>query len=212
MPRRLTILPLVLLTLLAGPALAGGDQVVLRTGTLDSYDRAAPLIYDQTIRLARDPALADREVGQVVLEADPDAPDSVLLRFDKGDASRRIGAFPQSVGNPLFMYFIETVIRDMAGFSGGSPFYIRNRMKDALVSNTSLTEGSTQWDGRDIAVTRARMRPFADDPNRDRMDGFQDLTIGVTMSDAVTGWYLALEATAAQGDNITYQRRLELRP
>lgn len=208
----MTRLILLIAYLLAGPAFAGGDEIVLRTGTLADFDRTTSLVYDQSIQLARAPDLADREIGQVLLSGNPADPDDVLLRFEKGDAARKLGSFPQSVGNPLFMYFAETIIRDMAGFAGGSPFYIRNRVKDALLNRVTFTEETASFDGADIAVTRAVMRPFADDPNRERMQGFQDLVLTVIMSEDVTGWYLSLDATAKTDGEITYQRRLELQP
>lgn len=197
---------------LAAPAFAGGDELILKTGTLADFDRSGALTYDQTITLAQNPTLAEREVGQVVLSANADDPAGVLLSFHKDDGQRKLGAFPQSVGNPLFMYFVETVIRDMAGITGGSPFYIRNRVKDALVNRTEVTQTTITRDDQQIPATQAVLIPFASDPNRDRMGGFGDLTLTVTMSDDVTGWYQSLDATAVKDGVTVYQRHLELQP
>lgn len=197
---------------LAAPAFAGGDELILKTGTLADFDRSGALTYDQTITLAQNPTLAEREVGQVVLSANADDPAGVLLSFHKDDGQRKLGAFPQSVGNPLFMYFVETVIRDMAGITGGSPFYIRNRVKDALVNRTEVTQTTITQDDQQIPARQAVLIPFANDPNRDRMGGFGDLTLTVTMSDDVTGWYQSLDATAVKDGVTVYQRHLELQP
>lgn len=196
---------------LAAPAWAGGEELILKTGTLSDFDRSGTLIYDQSIVLAQNPSLAEREVGEVVLSANTDDPDGVLLTFHKADGQRRLGAFPQSVGNPLFMYFVETVIRDMAGFTGGSPFYIRNRIKEALVNRAQISQTKTPLDGKK-QMTQAVLVPFEDDPNHDRMQGFGGLTLTVVMSEDVTGWYQSLDATATEDGVIVYQRHLELRP
>ena len=57
-----------------------------------------------------------------------------------------------------------------------------------------------------MATRTVTLRPFLDDPNRDRMMGFGDLELRVTMSDAVPGWYLSLvaEAPGAQGTEEGY--------
>lgn len=196
----------------ATPLLAGGDEVILKTGTLAEFDRSKTLVYQQDITLAQDQTLAEREIGQVILSADPKDPDGVRLAFHKDEGKRGLGRFPQSVGNPLFMYFVEAVIRDMAGFTGGSPFYIRNRVKDALVDRTEITTGTVEHNGQDIPVTRAVMSPFETDPNRERMQGFQDLTLTAVMSQEVTGWYLSLDATAQTDQEIVYQRSLTVQP
>lgn len=208
---------LLLLTLclgLAAPAGAGegGDLIVLKTGTLADFDRATDLIYDQITALPAAPELAEREVGQVVLAADPADDSAVTLSFQRGEATRRMGSFPQSVGNPLFMYAAEAVIRDMAHFAGGSPFYIRNRLKDALANRASFTEGTAQWNGAETDTLTAVMRPFEGDPNRARMQGFADLTLTVVMSDAVPGWYLSFDAEALSDGALVYRRKLELQP
>ena len=63
----------------------------------------------------------------------------------------------------------------MAALTGGSPFYIRNRLKEALFRGGEVAI----QDGRRIA----RFQPFADDPRRDRMYGFDSLTLRFALDD-----------------------------
>ncbi len=86
--------------------------------------------------------------------------------------SRDIGPFPVSGGDAALTFFLENTARDMAAMTGGSPFYIRNRMKDALRSG-----GQVEREGeRTVAI----FRPFADDPNKARMQGFATLELRFT--------------------------------
>jgi hypothetical protein len=57
--------------------------------------------------------------------------------------------------------------------------------------------GVATVDGKTVETYTIRLHPFAEDPNKDRMQGFGDLELSVTMSDAVPGWYLSLTARAA---------------
>lgn len=88
---------------------------------------------------------------------------------------RRIGPFPVSGGDPAVIYFLESTTRDMATLSGGSPDYIRNRLKDALFRGGRVSRA----DGR----TTVELAPFADDPNRARMHGFDTLTLRFVLGD-----------------------------
>ena len=128
------------------------------------------------------------------------------LEFRQDGKHRNLGSFPASVGNPMIMVFYESVIRDMAETAGGSPFYIRNRVKEALVQPAEIETGEAEFAGETVATRTVTLRPFLDDPNRDRMMGFGDLELRVTMSDAVPGWYLSLvaEAPGAQGTEEGY--------
>ena len=73
----------------------------------------------------------------------------------------------------MLVFFLENTARDMATMTGGSPFYIRNRIKDAVFQG-----GTVRREGGKVTV---EMQPFAEDPNRDRMGGFQTLTLRFVM-------------------------------
>ncbi|MDO5612761.1 MAG: hypothetical protein Q4G14_05890 [Paracoccus sp. (in: a-proteobacteria)] len=105
--------------------------------------------------------ITDPSDGQLVLQ----------LTVQDGGRDRRIGPFPVSAGDPVLTWFLEQTARDMSNLTGGSPFYIRNRIKDALLRGGSLTRDG---DGG-VAV----FQPFAHDPNAARMHGFQTLTFEV---------------------------------
>ena len=38
------------------------------------------------------------------------------------------------VEHPILLFFLENVVRSMATQTGGSPYYIRNRIRDSLVA------------------------------------------------------------------------------
>lgn len=125
------------------------------------------------------------------------------LAEDTSRIKRKIGPFPSSGGDPVLTFFLETTARDMAALTGGSPFYIRNRLKDALFRG-----GQVERTG-DTAV--AVFAPFKDDKNAERMLGFQSLELRFTLQDpkqpirqmqALTG--------ALAGDAPAYDSRLVL--
>ena len=191
-----------------GPAPAQGAmtgaaetyELLFRGGTLDALPRAEPLVYDRAVESRLAPEAAARETGTLRLGFEGGTPEMVGLRFEQGERFRGVGRFPASVGNPVVMYFVETVARDMAEAAGGSPFYIRNRIKDALVAPAAMEQATTAWDGAEVAATTVTLTPFAGDPNAARMQGFDALELRVTMSDAVPGWYRRLEAVVPGPD------------
>ncbi|SIO47373.1 hypothetical protein SAMN05444722_2403 [Rhodovulum sp. ES.010] len=217
--RKTIVAALAGVALSAGAALAAdgadpaGFDLVFRKGTLDALPGAATLVY------ARDVAEGGPEGepigGAVELElvgAAADGGDAVL-RLVADDGQHAIGTFPAAVGNPVAMYFMETVIRDMAETAGGSPFYIRNRIKDALFAPAGAETVEASYRGEPVLARRLVLRPFQDDPNRDRMQGFGALALTLTMSEQVPGWYLSLsaEVPGADGAPPLYESRLALR-
>ena len=195
------------LVLLAPPGFAATEQaepydLLFKLGTLDDVARDRTLIYSRTVENALVPETEARDTGDIQLsfaEDETDDTEEAVLTFHQDEKHRMLGEFPASVGNPLILYFVETVSRDMAESAGGSPFYIRNRVKEALVSPATIETGEE---------TTVTMRPFEGDPNADRMKGFEDLTLTVTMSDDVPGWYSRLEATVPGADGPIYSSTL----
>lgn len=179
-----------------------GDKtydLLFRNGTLDSIDRRSELVYHRKVTNSLNPDANERDTGDIALSFRDDEAKLAMLEFRQEGKHRSLGTFPASVGNPMIMYFYESVVRDMAESAGGSPYYIRNRVKDALVQVAEIEQGEAELAGQTIRTQTVRLYPFAGDPNQDRMQGFGDLELRVTMSDDVPGWYVSLVAEAADG-------------
>ena len=186
-------------------------DLLFRDGTLDAIDPEMSLVYRRDVTNAINPAAADRDSGDISLSFKDSDASLARLEFRRDGKHRALGQFPASVGNPMIMYFYETVVRDMAETAGGSPFYIRNRVKDALAEPGTYEEGEAVVDGKAVPTVTVSLKPFATDPNRDRMQGFGDLEMRITMSEDVPGWYLSLVAdtTSENGDDAVYRSALK---
>ncbi|MGB8812312.1 MAG: hypothetical protein WCC57_03935 [Paracoccaceae bacterium] len=119
---------------------------------------------------------------------------SLTLTLEESGKQREIVDFPAGGGNPVLMVFLESTVRSMATIAGGSPFYIRNRIKDALRSGGEVKLVNQEFGGQTVAVQEVTFRPFAQDPNRARMGEFADLMLRFLVSDAVPGQFLLLSA------------------
>ncbi|MDD9727958.1 hypothetical protein PVV74_21135 [Roseovarius sp. SK2] len=171
-------------------------DLLFKNGTLDEVSRDTSLVYQREVSNALAPDAAERDSGKVALTVGEGESPMAVLELRQGEKYRKLGQFPASVGNPMIMFFYESTVRDMAESAGGSKFYIRNRVKEALVQPNEVTMGEAEYDGETVETQTVTMQPFAEDPNRAQMRGFGDLELTVTMSEDVPGWYLSLLAEA----------------
>ncbi|TDX29758.1 hypothetical protein [Rhodovulum visakhapatnamense] len=185
-------------------------DLIFRTGTLDGVSRNEGLVYRRSVQNDALPGEAAAETGELRLVFPPGAPDTADLRLIEGERFRAIGSFPAGVGNPVAMYFVESVVRDMARTMGGSPFYIRNRLKEALMRPAERRPVRASWGAGEVAAEVVVLHPFEADPARARMGAFADMEIAVTVSDAVPGWYRSLSATVPGAGGAAYAARLTL--
>lgn len=202
---------LVLFVFMCSASLAtaqtGTYEQVFREGTLDVMPEDG-IIYRQEVVAIADPERAPLENGQVRLAEIGD--DIVELKLTRDEQFKTYGRYPRSVGNPLAMVIGETVTRDMARLAGGSPFYIRNRIKASMIELAEISTGTLDWNGATIPTQTVVLRPFLNDPNRERMLGWEDLEIAVTTSEELPGWYYQIEARAISGGQTIYRRTLTL--
>lgn len=175
-------------------------DLLFKNGTLDEVSRDMSLVYEREVSNALAPDAAERDSGKVALSVGEGESPLAVLELRQGEKYRKLGQFPASVGNPMIMFFYETAVRDMAESAGGSKYYIRNRVKEALIQPNEVTMGEAEFGGETVATQTVTMRPFAEDPNRAQMRGFGDLELTVTMSEDVPGWYLNLLAEAPGPD------------
>ncbi|MBL9058533.1 MAG: hypothetical protein JNK88_00720, partial [Mangrovicoccus sp.] len=123
------------------------------------------------------------------------APDgNTGITLTEGGRTRILGTYDTKAGNPVIMYFLESTLRQMSQISGGNPYYIRNRIKEALLGEAEIEPVTFTFAGQDLAAQRATIRPFATDLARDRMGAFADLSLSVTVAEAIPGWYGRIEA------------------
>lgn len=186
---------LLLLLLLVNPVVAAETyDLIFREGSLSGLPQTEVLTYDRRVGVEQNPEYSARNTGSVRLTFEPD--DMARLQFVQQDKQKVLGRFPATVGNPIIMYFVETVLRDVAHEAGGSPFYIRNRIKDSLLLKVPVIETDVPFGDQHITAKQIVLRPFETDKNRDKMGAYADLSLTFTMSEQVPGWYSSLVAIA----------------
>ncbi|SFB12301.1 hypothetical protein SAMN05421688_3062 [Poseidonocella pacifica] len=201
---------------ITGPATAemtGSEEtydLLFRDGTLDDISMDSRLVYAREVVNAIKPETATRDTGEISLAFTEGEPPQAELEFRQDEKHRGLGSFPKRVGNPIIMYFVETVVRDMAETAGGSPFYIRNRVKESLIRPAEIEEAEIDIDGVATPAQVITLRPFENDPNGERMAGFDKLALTVTMSEAVPGWYQQLAAEVPGENGPVYRSILKI--
>lgn len=132
----------------------------------------------------------------------PDEARGVQMVLSRDGNGVDLPLMPTSGGNPLAVVFLEQVSRSISGLSGGSPFYIRNRMKEALLTEGAQTSATVTVEGGEAEVESVTLAPLADDPNAHKMRGLDALEMTFTYGDDVPGGIYALEAELLNGDGV----------
>lgn len=183
----------------SGPARAAEPvDLLFDTAHLETAEPGAVLRYAHT--RSSDPALG---IG-------PDLDQTITIDVGEGRASRftmdadgRPRSFDVSdgiPGNPLLAVFLEQSLRAAAKATGGSPFYLRNRMREALGERLTAVEPDAVFS----------MRPFAGDDNARKLGAFEDLEMVFELSPDAPGMLVAMRAVAGPEDAPVYREEIRL--
>lgn len=160
--------------------------------------------------------------------------DNVLLDFTRhsGDAAYDVGArlFPKTrkleigpltatLANPILLIFLQRDATQMSDGTGGSQHYFRNTIRKALQTPDadSARPVTILLEGKELAAREITLRPFVNDPNRDRLRAFAGKTYRFVVSEAVPGGIYQVQAETPEEDGSgillreTYRFR-EMRP
>lgn len=184
----------LVLMLAAGAAWAGpaSERVFSRTA-LEQVADGGELVYSHR-RTGKTEPLENGEIRVKLATGTGGAREARVTMGESGKL-RPVSAWPAASGNPLVPIFLESTLRTMAKATGGSVFYIRNRIKEALSTGGTMTDVSVELDGKQIDAVEITFTPFDGDKNRARMGGYADLRLVFTVSEALPGDVVRFLAT-----------------
>ncbi|MBP7001117.1 hypothetical protein [Amaricoccus sp.] len=191
---------LALACLAAAPAGAAAlSDLLMAPRLFAGAEVGSAVVYAETRDVPEAEGMTVTDVADGRIRLEVVSPDELRLVRETGDgAAQPVGTFGPGTANPFLLYFLENNVRAMAEATGGSPFYIRNRIREALVA--------ADLGAADGAVREVELAPFAGNPNRGRMGPFADLVIRLRFDPADPARILELSADTADGEGGYHER------
>ncbi|MGR3547889.1 MAG: hypothetical protein ACU0DX_12220 [Roseovarius sp.] len=186
----------------AAPVSAGtaheGYDLIFRTGTLAEFAAGEALQYQsETLNEAAPPEVQGTQSYDLRIEEDGTA--RLIRVLEEGQQA--VAGFDAGVGNPMAMFFLERLVRDLAQATGGSTFYIRNRIKESLLAPEGISPVQVTWAGQSHAAQEVVLAPFVDDQNAARLGPFAALRVVFDVSGEVPGWYHSMRAETPERES-----------
>lgn len=148
------------------------------------------------------PPVEDRIREEVAPGASPETRNLKVEMFS-GERRMPTATYEDVPGNPVLVRFLEHHLDDLAKVLKGNPRYIKNAIRRALRESASVTATEVEADGRKVPGWRVVVRPFVDDPIRERLRGFDSLTYTFVVSPEIPGQIVSIDARAASPDGGT---------
>jgi hypothetical protein len=92
-----------------------------------------------------------------------------------------------ATGNPVLLGFLERDLVEMKRLTGGATAYFRKRIRLALVDKAEVKPTTFTYDGKEIKGHEISVRPFIDDPMKQKMEKYVNKNYVFVLSDQVPG-------------------------
>lgn len=159
-----------------------GSVVTYRFEKSGSDERLVGKNYTDDIALAIDRA---KDNGQR----------DVVLKIFTGESARDPQAYPDMTINPLFAWYLNRAVNTFNSLAGGNPMYAKHMIRSSFRDKAHLEEIKFDYNGKQVDAYKVSVAPFADDQNASKMQGFENTTLTVIVSNQVPGYFVDLLAS-----------------
>ena len=122
-----------------------------------------------------------------VRTVNPDGTKDLSFEFLTGPHRIAYPELDRFRGNPLMMLLLERDVLEMKRTLGVSAAYFRNRIREAFVSEATLTPTEVAFEGRTLPGQIVTIQPFAHDERLHRLPTVQQKQYMFVLADGVPG-------------------------
>ncbi|TDH63718.1 hypothetical protein E2C06_05170 [Dankookia rubra] len=191
------------------PALSGAQVLLFETPHLAALDPPVRLDYD-FLRAAAGQAPVHDTIRLAVRAGEEPGRRDVAAEFLTGPRAIRYPTARGFRGNPLLLFALDRVSRELSAATGGAPDWFRNRIRRALAEAAPPRHLMLAFDGREIDAAEVTLHPFIGEPRAGR---YQDQRYRFVLAEAVPGWIHTIFGELAEGavrEEITFAAAVPL--
>lgn len=111
-----------------------------------------------------------------------------------GDRQRPPQNYDGLTINPVFIWFLDKCVENLRTVAGGKQPYLKGRMRDAFVDKAKLEEVKVDFGGKSVSGYKVTIEPFVTDPNKHKMQGFENSKFSFVMSKDIPGYFYEFNA------------------
>ncbi len=138
---------------------------------------------------------------------------NVLVEMFTGERAKDPNRITDMDGNPMLVVYLDTALGHFRLLAGGDPAYLKNKFSSSFTKPDAKVEPiKISYKGGDVDGYRVTVSPFASDPARSKMRGFETSTFSISLSDKIPGHFAQMIAnyTNSQKDAPTLEERMTL--
>ena len=184
------------------------QNLIYDTAHLSNTVAGQQINYRYHSRIAEDGVIDDRVFLSIEKSHDNERRD-VELNFLSAERHLPFPEFTAFRGNPVIIAMLEHIAQSFAQETGGGVLYFRNRIRDALASESTRVEQVTvAYNDETVEASRVLFSPFTSDVYLAEKPEYTSAAFSITLSGNVPGGVVRVAVLSRQNDVFYFEREI----
>ncbi len=114
---------------------------------------------------------------------------NVLVQIYSGDRAREPQRITDMDGNPMLIVYLDNAVSHFRLLAGGDGAYLKNMFSKYLGESATIAPVTITYKGQQVDGYRVTATPYANDPAKGKMNGFEGATLTIALSDKIPGYF-----------------------
>lgn len=120
---------------------------------------------------------------------------NVLVTIYSGERARDPNRITDMDGNPLLIIYLDNAVGHFRQLAGGDRAYLKNQFSKSIGTSPKIAPVKITYKGAEIDGQSVTVTPFADDPSRAKMRGYEGAEFKIVISDKIPGQFAQMTSS-----------------
>lgn len=144
-------------------------------------------------------AFSDNITVTIDGEADP-GKKNITVQVYSGNRAREPQRIGNMEGNPMLVVYLDNAVSHFRQLAGGDSAYLKGTFSRYLQERATIAPVTITYKGAAVPGYRVTATPYADDPAKGKMNGYEGATFTIALSDKIPGHFAKMISTFKSTD------------
>jgi len=125
---------------------------------------------------------------------------NLLINIYSGERAREPQRITDMDGNPMLIIYLDNAVSHFRELAGGDSAYLKGMFSRYLGDGATIAPVTITYKGQPVDGFRVTATPYANDPAKAKMNGFEGATFTIALSDKIPGYFAKMVSTYMSTD------------
>lgn len=125
---------------------------------------------------------------------------NVMVQIYSGERARDPEQITNMDGNPMLVIYLDGAVAHFRQLAGGDAAYLKGTFSRYLGTSAKIDPVTITYNGQQVDGYQVTATPYADDPSRAKMNGFEGATFTIALSEKIPGYFAKMTSKYTNDD------------